>query len=187
MKVWFCLFALCLSACATPLPPSPLPSLRVLPADYARPLQLAQALTVEEAPADSSLPGVERRLDLLLQVDAHTLRLAALALNQRVLSVVWDGAQLQVQRHALLPAVVDPERVLRDIALVYAPLAALRASLPPGWHLDEQHDEQGQQRRLSHQGQLRVQVQGLGTSTVRIDNLAEHYRLRIESRPMEDG
>jgi hypothetical protein len=100
-----------------------------------------------------------------------------------VLSLLWDGGPLQVQRHALLPAAVDAERVLRDIALVYAPLSALRATLPPGWTVEEQ----GGERFLSERGEWRVRVQGLGSGQVLIDNRAERYRLRIESRPLEDG
>ena len=183
MRVLWMALCLLLTACATPLPPSTLPLLRVHPADYGQTLHLQQRLTVVDAPSHPDSPVVERRLDLLLQLDAQGLRLAALALNQRVLSLLWDGGPLQVQRHALLPAAVDPERVLRDIALVYAPLAALRAGLPAGWSLDEQGDE----RVLRERGELRVRVHGLGSAAVWIDNPAEHYRLRIESRPLEDS
>lgn len=172
-----------LVGCATPLPPSALPWLRVPPGAYEAPLQLAQRLTVLEAPApgDTQVPA-ERHLDALLQLDRQTLRLAALALNQRVLSLTWDGQQVQVQRHPLLPVAVDPERVLRDIALVYAPLAALRATLPPNWTLEQ--DAQGR-RSLWQSGQLRVQVHLLGPRVVEIDNRAERYRLRIESTSLE--
>lgn len=182
LKLWaLAALALLLSACAsTPQPPLQLPALALAPAAYGGPLALAQRLQVEEAPAAPGLPASERQLDTLLQIDADGLRLVALALGQRVLTVHWDGQQLQQQRHALLPASVDAARVLRDIALVFAPLASLQASLPPGWSLLADGDE----RRLLQgtQAQLVVHYRA-GREEVEIDNRAERYRLRISSRP----
>jgi hypothetical protein len=174
---------LLLSACASLAPPPTLPQLRVAPADFGAPLQLAQRLTVQEAPQDPLLPTSERQLDTVLQLDAGRLRLVALALGQRVLTLGWDGQQLEQQRHPLLPASVDAERVLRDIALVFAPLDALRALLGEGWTLVEQ----GSERRLAHAGQVLLVVHyRQGRRHVEIDNRAERYRLRIESQS-QDG
>jgi hypothetical protein len=107
-----------------------------------------------------------------------------MALGQRVLTLRWDGRELAVQRHPMLPAAVDPARVLRDIALVFAPLPALRAALPDGWTLDEANG----QRTLRQAGAPRLTVRYLdGRARVEIDNHAERYRLRIESRPLEGG
>ncbi|MBH9551599.1 DUF3261 domain-containing protein [Inhella gelatinilytica] len=176
-----------LCACATPVAPPSLPGLRVAPAAFGQELHLAQRLTVLEAPAaeGASADGPEQRerpLEVVLQVDAQTVRLAALAMHQRVLSLVWDGVHMQVQRHPLLPAAVDPERVLRDIALVYAPLGALQALLPPGWTLEQTH---AGERVLRHAGEARVCVRRVDAQRAEIDNRAERYRLRIESQPLE--
>jgi Protein of unknown function (DUF3261) len=167
-----------LVGCATPPAPAPLPELRVAPAAYGQPLQLAQRLHVEEAPEQGE--AVERSLDAVLEVDASQLRLAALALGQRVLGLQWDGVELQVQRHPLLPAAVDPARVLRDIALVHAPLDALRATLPAGWQLLE---EGAERRLIDPAGRQRLSVRR-EAGQARIDNPSERYRLRIESRPL---
>ncbi|MFO1252517.1 MAG: DUF3261 domain-containing protein [Inhella sp.] len=172
-----------LAACAStpPAPPPRLPAFRVAPADFGAPLQLVQRLQVLQLRDDQRAPK-ERQLDTLLQLDGEALRLAALALNQRVLTLVWDGRELQVQRHPLLPAEVDPERVLRDIALVFAPLSALRQGLGPEWALS---DSEGR-RELRLNGQLLLVVHYLqGREQVEIDNRAERYRLRIESRAAE--
>lgn len=178
MRGLLILAAALLAGCATP-PPPVLPLLQIAPAAFGAPLQLTQRLTVQEAPADPLLPLSERQLDTLLQLDGQQLRLVALALGQRVLTLSWDGRQLEVQRHPLLPASIDAQRVLRDIALVFAPLSSLRAALPPGWSLDE--TEAGRTLLQGARPQLRVRYLQ-GRARVEIDNLAEHYQLRIESQ-----
>ena len=176
--------ALLLSACQTLPPPAALPQLQLTPAAFGAELALAQRLTVTDAPDDPNGAVTERQLDTLLQVDARQLQLAGLAFGQRVLTLHWDGRELKVQRHPMLPAAVDPARVLRDIALVFAPLPALQAALPAGWTLDESRNE----RTLRQAGELRLTVRYLdGRARVEIDNRAEHYQLRIESRPLEGG
>jgi len=178
------LAGLLLAACQTLPPPATLPPLQLAPAAFGAELSLAQRLTVTEAPDDPAGAVTERQLDTLLQVDAAQLQLAGLALGQRVLTLRWDGRTLAVQRHPLLPAAVDPARVLRDIALVFAPLPALQAALPAGWTLDEA----GNERVLRQAGEARLTVRYLdGRARVEIDNRAEHYQLRIESRPLEGG
>jgi hypothetical protein len=178
------LAGLLLAACQTLPPPATLPALQLAPAEFGAELSLAQRLTVTDAPAEPDGALVERQLDTLLQVDAQQLQLAGLALGQRVLTLRWDGRDLAVQRHPMLPAAVDPARVLRDIALVFAPLPALRAALPDGWTLDEANG----QRTLRQAGAPRLTVRYLdGRARVEIDNHAERYRLRIESRPLEGG
>lgn len=184
MRLLTLLAALLLCACQTLPPPAALPVLQLAPAAFGAQLQLAQRLTVTDAPDDPSGAVTERQLDTLLQLDAQQLQLAGLALGQRVLTLRWDGRELQVQRHAMLPAAVDPARVLRDIALVFAPLPALRALLPVGWTLDEA----GNERTLRQAGEPRLTVRYLdGRARVEIDNRAERYQLRIESRPLEGG
>ncbi len=178
--------ALLLSACQTVPPPATLPPLQLAPAAFGTELSLTQRLTVTDAPDDPSGAATERQLDTLLQLDAQQLQLAGLALGQRVLTMRWDGRELTVQRHPMLPAAVDPARVLRDIALVFAPLPALQAALlaekVEGWTLDEVDGV----RTLRQAGEPRLTVRYLdGRSRVEIDNRAERYQLRIESRPLE--
>lgn len=184
MRPLILLAGLLLAACQTLPPPAALPPLQLAPAAFGAELSLAQRLTVTDAPDDPNGPITERQLDTLLQVDAQQLRLAGLAFGQRVLTLNWDGRELKVQRHPMLPAAVDPARVLRDVALVFAPLPALRATLPTGWTLDES----GNERTLRQGGEVRLTVRYLdGRARVEIDNRAEHYQLRIESRPLEGG
>lgn len=180
MRGLISLLLLLLGGCATTALPLPaLPLLQIAPQAFGPPLQLTQRLTVQEAPTDPLLPVSERQLDTLLQLDGQQLRLVALALGQRVLTLHWDGRRLDVQRHPLLPASVDAQRVLRDIALVFAHADALRAALPPGWSLLE--SEAARTLLQGERAQLRVRYLQ-GRAKVEIDNLAERYRLRIESQ-----
>ncbi len=185
-----------LAACAQG-PAAPrlwLPELRLAPAALGASVSLTQRLTImtlnplqtSALPDAAQLPQGPQTLDVLLEVDSSLVQLAGFALNQRVLTLSWDGAHLQEQRHALLPAAVDGAHVLRDIQLVYWPLAAISAALPMGWTLEESDQE----RVLAYQGQAQVRIryraqivnQARWNGRIELDNQLEHYRLNIESR-----
>lgn len=178
------LAAALLAACAqtaAPPPAASLPALRLSPASFGGSLSVVQRLTVQQLPAAARRPPPEQSLEGQLEIEPGELRLAAFALNQRVLMLRWDGLALQTQRHALLPAEVDAERVLRDVQLVYWPLAAVAAALPPGWTVADAHS----QRRLSFGDQVQVLIDYAGLprwqGRAELDNRREGYRLTIES------
>ncbi len=177
-----------LSGCAAPaVQPTPLahlPQPRLAPQAMGVAINLEQRLTVERAPQGQ--PVATRHLDTLLEIDATSLRMAAFALGQRVLTLRWDGTHLTSQRHPMLPAEVDATYVLRDIEWMYAPLAPLRASLPPGWALHEV----GRERTLSRASEPMLLIRHecasrwVGRST--LENRLEGYRLTLESaKPTE--
>ena len=182
--------AVTLAACAqAPVQPSRLqmPVLRLSPESLGATVSLAQRLTVQELPdgAAQEWPK-ERSLEAQLEIETGELRLAAFAMSQRVLLLRWDGHKLEVKRHALLPAAVDANRVLRDIQLVYWPLAAVQAALPEAWTVEDS----GAQRRLLHAGEIEVQIVYAGEprwqGRAELDNRLERYRLAIDSSVMED-
>jgi hypothetical protein len=181
------LFALLASACATttPVPPLQLPQPRLSPLAMGATLSLAQRLTVERAPAGR--PVATRSLDTLLEVDTGSLRLAAFALGQRVLTMAWDGNSLTSERHPLLPAEVDAAYVLRDVQWMYGPLESLRQVLPSGWQLDER----GGERILSHGAQpillIHYESESRWTGRSRMENRLEGYTLTIESAQQAGG
>jgi len=169
---------LLLTACASVAPPPRvlLPMLRLPPAALGRTLSLVQRLSVSRLDApEAAAQGV----DVLLEADAQGLRLAGFAFNQRVLTLAWDGQDVAVQRHAMLPAEVDTDRMLRDLSLVFWPAGAVRAALPPGWSLSEEASS----RSLRWQGEalLTIAYTG-GIALVELINQAEGYALRIESK-----
>ena len=173
-----------LAACAqAPVQPRlQMPALQLSPSEFGVSVSLAQRLTVQELPdgVAQDLPQ-ERSLEAQLEIEPTELRLAAFAMNQRVLLLRWDGHHLDVKRHPLLPAAVDAGRVLRDIQLVYWPLSAVQAALPPGWSVQDT----GTERRLLHEGEIEVQISYAGEprwqGRAELDNRLERYRLAIDS------
>lgn len=172
--------ALLLSACANrALPPSALPSLRLPPAALGNArFALSQRLSVTRLDMPDAPP---QRVDVQLQLDASGLLLAAFAYGQRVLLMQWDGQELGVQRHAMLPAEVDANRMLRDLCLTYWPAEAVRAALPEGWTWVS--TAAGQE--LQQLGQARLVIRRPGANIVEIVNLSEGYQLLIESQAQE--
>lgn len=174
------LIAAVLGGCATAPPPSStLPMLRLPPAALgdAR-FTLSQRLSVTRLDRPDAPP---QRVEVQLQLDASALLLAGFAFGQRVLLMQWDGKALTVQRHPMLPAEVDTDRMLRDLCLSFWPAQAVRAALPQGWSWEASATGQ----ELRQDGQARLVVNRPGANIVEIVNQAEGYRLLIESQPQE--
>ena len=175
-----------MAGCATvvPLPASQIPEPRLSPQSFGGEVSLAQRLSFERA---EGVPGnAPRTLDVLLEVDAAQVRLAGIAMGQRVLSLRWDGTTLDVQRHPLLPMQVDPARVLRDIQYAFWPTAALQAVLPAGWQLRDEP----RRRELLRGDSLVLRIDYESDAprwqgTVKLDNKLERYRLEIRSQVQE--
>lgn len=180
------LSALLLAACAqAPVAPRlHLPTLQLAPASLGASLSLAQRLTVQQLPEQALRheAPTEQSLEAQIEIDPQALRLAAFAMNQRVLLLQWDGSALQQQRHTMLPAAVDGARVLRDVQLAYWPAAAIAAALPAGWSVADE----GSRRTLAFEGQPQVLIDYSASprwaGRAELDNRAEGYRLSIESR-----
>ena len=178
---------LVLGACAVPVVPQrvQLPQPRLAPEAMDAVVSLEQRLTIERAPAGR--PVTTHSLDTLLEIDAQSLRMAAFALGQRVLTLNWDGTHLVSERHPLLPAEVDAAYVLRDVQWMYAPLQALRTVLPPGWLLEEV----GGERILSHDAVpvllIRYDSASRWSGRNKLENRLEGYTLTIESAKSTSG
>jgi hypothetical protein len=176
-----------LGACAAPVVSQhvELPQPRLSPDAMGTVVSLEQRLTIERAP--DGRPMTTRSLDTLLEIDSQSVRMAAFALGQRVLTLNWDGINLVSERNPLLPAEVDAAYVLRDVQWMYAPLQALRTVLPPGWLLEEV----GGERVLRHDGvpvlliQYDSALRWNGRS--RLENRLEGYMLTIESANQPPG
>lgn len=183
--VWVAL--LMLAACASPVVPQhvQVPQPRLAPDAMDAVVSLEQRLTVERAP--EGRPVTTRSLDTLLEIDAQSLRMAAFALGQRVLTLSWDGVNLVSDRHPLLPVEVDAAYVLRDVQWMYAPLQALRAVLPPGWSLEDASGE----RILRHDAvpALLIHYDSVPrwSGRTRLENRLEGYSLTIESAKSSGG
>lgn len=162
--------AVMLAGCATQ-PPAATPLLRLAPSSLGRELAVVQQLDIQAA-------GQSRSLDVALEVDAQSVRMAFLQLGQTVARLEWDGRQLEQSLAPGWPKVVSAERVLSDLQLVWWPAAAVRAGLAPGWQLAESP----QTRELSHDGHVRVSVRKLAPEHVELVQHAEGYTVQIHTR-----
>ncbi|MFC7422177.1 DUF3261 domain-containing protein [Iodobacter arcticus] len=168
-----------LGGCTSEAPETRLPALRLAPAAFAGSVSLTQRLSVTPLPANSAAP---KTLDALLEINPEQIQLAGFALGQRILTVSWDGQSLTSSRHALLPKEVDEQRVLRDVQLVYWPLAAVQAALPAGWTLSEEGNVRkltlGQENAIT----IRYHATPRWAGQAELENTLEHYRLVIDSK-----
>lgn len=164
--------AVTLAGCARPrlpLPPEPY-ALRLSPASLGRELALRQRLTLTVA-------GRSQQLELALEADAQAVRVAVLAFGQTLARLEWDGRELKESRAPGWPPVITGARVLADVQLVHWPADAIRAALPPGWSL--QADDAGRVLAAGTTTMARVRYPAPGTAE--LDQVAGHYRLRLES------
>lgn len=119
-----------LSSCVA-VPPEPARlGLKLAPATLGASLSLQQHLSIERQ-------GHIDELDAALEVDEQKLDLVGLAFGQRVFTLRYDGHQLEVWRHPLLPAELRGEDVLEDLQMTLWPIDALRRALPLEWRIEE--------------------------------------------------
>lgn len=146
------------------------PALRLPPSALSQPLSLQQRLTFVHG---------DRRdtIDAMVESDASGTRLVIHAQGQVALRLDWDGKTLQQRRAPWLPAALDGERVLTDLQLVYWPVAAISAALPPGWTLAEE----GGRRLLRKDATVVATVDFPQPLHARLEQLALGYVLDIES------
>jgi hypothetical protein len=170
-----------LAACVAefPAPDSPLltsPVLQLAPSALGRRLALQQQLTVY-------VRGQVHRIDVILEADAESVRLALLSLAQTAAQLEWDGTSLKASRALWLPGTVRAERILSDLQFVYWPAAAIRAALPGGWTLEEDAGE----RVLRHDQKIVMTIRNPSPNRVDVLHELEGYRLLIESRNLGES
>ena len=164
---------LALAGCATDSRLARL-QLQLAPATLGASISLQQHLTVER-------DGRTHELDAALEIDPQRIDLVALALNQRVLSLHYDGRSIESWRHPALPAELRAEDVLDDLQLTLWPVEALRQALPSGWRIEENGT-----RRILLAGQVPVtEIDYSGeprwNGKIVVNNLRYRYRLTIQS------
>ena len=168
-----------MTGCSTPPKPEPgRLTLQLSPAALDASIALQQHLKVERnARIDE--------LDTALEVDADHVQLVGLALGQRVLSLNYNGKELTSWRHVMLPSQVRAEDVLGDLQLVLWPAEAIWQALPAGWRIEEQ----GLHRTLLQGDDIVTSIDYSGqprwSGTVVLENRRFHYRLTIQSAPIE--
>jgi hypothetical protein len=148
--------------------------LKLAPATLGTSLTLQQHLTIHRG-------NLRDELDAALEIDPDRIDLVGLALGQRVLALHYDGRELRIWRHALVPAALRGEDVLEDLQLTLWPIEPLRSALPAGYTIEDS----GLRRTLSL-ADLPVMVidysgQPRWNGTIELVNLRYNYRLTIQS------
>ena len=147
------------------------PLLRLSPASLGRELTMAQKLDVQVG--DQS-----RSVDVALEVDAESVRMAIMQFGQTVAHVVWDGQRLEQGLAPGWPKVVSAEQVLNDLQLVWWPLVQVRAALPVGWTVTDSP----QRRELRHGDRVVVSVRVIETGHIELIQYADGYTLQVHSQ-----
>jgi hypothetical protein len=181
LRAAFAVGLICVMMAGCSTPPRPEPgrlTLQLAPAALGTSIALQQHLKVERnARIDE--------LDTALEIDADHVQLVGLALGQRVLSLNYNGKELTSWRHVMLPSQVRAEDVLGDLQLVLWPDEAIRRALPEGWRIEEQ----GLHRTLLQGDDIVTSIDYSGSprwsGTVVLENRRFHYRLTIQSAPIE--
>ena len=161
-------------ACTPPRPQPARLGLMLAPATLGASISLQQHLRVER-------DGRIDELDAALEIDSDRLDMVGLALGQRILTLHYDGRQLQSWRHPLVPEQLRGEDILEDLQLTLWPIDVIRQALPAGWSIDEN----GRHRTLLLDGAPVMVIDYSGeprwSGKIELANLRYQYRLTIQS------
>ena len=150
-----------------------IPALRLPPSALPEPLALQQRLSFRRGDKHDTV-------DALVESDGTQTRLVIHAMGQVALRLDWDGHELHQQRASWLPSVLDGERVLTDLQLVFWPVPAISAALPQGWSLTEE----GGRRVLRRGHEVVASVDYPEALHARLEQHALGYTLDIQSSPI---
>lgn len=153
-----------------------MPLLRLPPQALGHTLAERQRVTVM---APQRAPQV---LDVLLEADGQSVRLALMQMGQVAACLVWDGQSMQVTQSRWWPKEVSAERILGDMQMARWPLAAIQAALPAPWSMTQE----GQTRILRHGAEPEMLMQVTAPHVTEVSYLRGGWQLRIESMPLSE-
>lgn len=114
---------------------------------------------------------------------------AATAGGQPLFTLRQDGAQRESERAGWLPDALQAEQVLRELQLVFWPLAPLQAALAEGLRLQETGQGSERRRRLWQGDTLLLDIRygadNPWAAPVQLHNHRWHYRYRIDTLQLE--
>src|SRR5262249_2251280 len=123
-------FAQLLAACTQTAQAPVRLGLRLAPNALGASISVLQHLIIEHA-------GRVIDLDVALEVDEREINLVGLVLGRRVLTLRYDGANLEVWRDPMVPEQLRGEDILEDLQLTLWPIESIREDLPKGWSINE--------------------------------------------------
>jgi len=159
------------AGCASWFQGDGMPLLRLSPASLGRELTVVQRMDVQAA-------GQSRSLEVALEVDAASVRLAVMQLGHTVARLDWDGRKLDQSLAPGWPKVVSAERGLSDLQLVWWPVDQVRSALPAGWTLTETP----QMRELRHGEQRITSAKLLGPGHIELIQHTQGYTVQVHSQ-----
>jgi hypothetical protein len=128
-------------------------------------------------------PNHQESLLCVLELDSRHIAVAGLSSDGiSLFNLSYDGKIVKLDKSPLLPDSFSPELIIKDLQLVYWPLAEMNKILPRHWGLeaDKQH------RRLTFNSERWVDVvylqpDGLWPKAVTLTNHHYHYQLHIKT------
>lgn len=147
-------------------------TLLLQPATLGTELSMMQRMRVRlDAFPDAPSP----ELEVALEADASSVRLAILQLSHTIARLNWDGVQIDLHLAPGWPKVVRAERVLSDLQMVWWPLAAIRDGIAVGWSVRESVG----QREFVHDDKVVTTVKITSERTIELIQAEEGYRVLI--------
>ncbi len=101
------------------------------PGDRDHSQQLTQALTIYFAEAEHQLLGVIELTPFKTAMVVFTPE------GVKLFSIVQEVDDLVIEKHPVLPEIVDPRQILADAQLVNWPIDTLRAALSSPWRVEQ--------------------------------------------------
>lgn len=121
---------------------------------------------------------------MVLEITPEKLTLVGIAMERRMMTVTYDGKNLDIWKDAKLPEQTSPEIVLSNLQLAIWPKDAIEASLPEGWTISEE----GQTRAICHNNDRMILIeysqQERWLGTIKMTDFRYRYSLTIQSVPL---
>jgi hypothetical protein len=169
---------LCLNGCATLTPPNNPESVEQIP--VAAPIGPARRIVQQ---LTAVWPGRKEILLCVLELDKQHIAIAGLSADGiSLFNLSYDGNKLVLDKSPLLPDSFSPEFIIKDLQLVYWPLAELQKILPRQWRLEA--DSHHRRLYLNNEKSVDVdylQPDAVWTKTVDLTNHRYHYQLHIKT------
>lgn len=153
------------------------PDIQLSPESFGQNISVQQQLHVIQN-------GQTHDLQVVLEIDKDKITLVGLAMNQRVLTLDYDGKTLHSWRHFMLPKEVQAENVLENLQLAFWPKAVIEKALPKDWRIEENPQERYIFYKDAKMTDIKYNNPIRWLGTIVLENHYYHYSLTIQSVSM---
>lgn len=168
----------CLSSCA--LLPTPAETNQAEFIPMAQPIGPARRIVQQ---ITAIWPNHQETMVCVLELDKHHIAVAGLSGDGiSLFNLSYDGKKLAMEKSPLLPSNFSPELIIKDLQLVYWPVAELQKILPKQWRIDADNSH----RRLYLNNNSHSDVDYLAPDPVwpksaKLTNYRYRYQLTIKT------